>query len=392
MQSRLESLGIAALAVVVMGVPAALYVRAGGVTGAEALAVILLVAAGVSLMWWRTRPRQVCVVGSGLLLLVAVLDVSPPETILVYLMAFAALTASSFEGRAAWPAALATTAYVALLYLITGDRSIGLVMVVVPGYLAGTVLRLRRETAQALSDRAADLEHERELLAEVSVRNERARIAAELHDIVGHALSVMVIQAAAGQRLASRDPDAARVSLDAIAESARQGREDLRRLVDLLEGTEPGSADLALVDEVVQRAARTGLQVTCRWEGDRDGVGGLEAHAAFRVVQEGLTNALRYAPGSRVRVLVRGEGARGLLVRVENDPPLGPVGESSAATASLAAVGSGRGLAGLRERVSDLGGTFHTGPMPNGGWCVLAHFGAGASVVGTGGLGSRLPA
>ena len=100
------------------------------------------------------------------------------------------------------------------------------------------------------------------------MRNERARIAAELHDIVGHSLSVMVVQAQAGQRLADADPEAAQRALDAIAESARQGQDDLRRLVALLGGEDVARPDLALIGEVVERAARSGLKVTCRFEGD----------------------------------------------------------------------------------------------------------------------------
>jgi signal transduction histidine kinase len=225
-------------------------------------------------------------------------------------------------------------------------------------------LRLRRETAEQLAQRGRDLEAERALFAEVSVRNERARIASELHDIVGHALSVMVVQAAAGQRLIERQPAAARLSLEAIAESARQGRADLQRLVDLLAGTDVHASDLALVDEVVARASRSGLRVSCRFEGDREGVDASAGHVAFRIVQESLTNALRYAPGADVRILIRGEpDGRSLTVRVEND-------EGTAVRRD--GLGAQRGLAGLRERVAELGGRFEAGPTPDGGWRVEA--------------------
>jgi signal transduction histidine kinase len=251
------------------------------------------------------------------------------------------------------------------LYALTNQNgSPGLIILTAPGFLAGTVLRLRRETAEQLAARGRELEAERELFAEVSVRNERARIASELHDIVGHALSVMVVQAAAGQRLAPHSPEAAVESLGVIAESARQGRADLQRLIDLLAGTEVASPDLSLIDEVVNQAARSGLRVTCRLEGARDGLQSDAAHAAFRVVQESLTNALRHAPGAEVRVLIRSEaGGRAVTVRVENDA-------ATHSTPNLA--GTGRGLIGLRERVLALGGTFSAGPAPAGGWTVEA--------------------
>lgn len=150
--------------------------------------------------------------------------------------------------------------------------------------------------------RAAELEDERELFAEITLRHERARIAGELHDIIGHAISVMVIQAATGQRLVDTDPGRAREAFAAISESARQGSRDLERLIELLGGTTSvvvAGPDLSLVDEMVPWAGRSGLNVTCRFEGDRDRVPEPVAHLAFRVVQESLTNALRYAPGAR---------------------------------------------------------------------------------------------
>src|SRR5205814_1926889 len=90
------------------------------------------------------------------------------------------------------------------IYVVTGDGTVGLIMLTLPGYIAGLVVRLRRETAEQLAQRVRELDQERELFARVSVGNERVRIASELHDIVGHALSVMVVQAAAGRSLTVR--------------------------------------------------------------------------------------------------------------------------------------------------------------------------------------------
>ena len=115
----------------------------------------------------------------------------------------------------------------AAMYLITGERDVGLIMFTVPGFIGGTALRLRRETADELELRGQELQAERELFAQLAVRNERSRIAAELHDIIGHSLSVMVVQAAAGQRLVTRDAAAGGEALAVVAESARQGRADL---------------------------------------------------------------------------------------------------------------------------------------------------------------------
>jgi signal transduction histidine kinase len=311
----------------------------------------------------RQWPLVALVLGGALILVAAGLDIDALSGVGVVVCAALGVVAGvGFTGRAAWPAAAGFAALLALLYLVTGEQSIGLAMLTLPGFLAGTVLRLRRQTADELALRARELDEERELFAELAVRNERARIAAELHDIVGHSLSVMVVQAQAGQRLADADPEAAQRALDAIAESARQGQDDLRRLVALLGGENVARPDLALIGEVVERAARSGLKVTCRFEGDHAVTPPATAQLAFRVVQEALTNALRYAPGSSVHVLVRGEGAA-LVVRVSND------GSTQAPTGIA---GTGRGLAGLRERVQGIGGSLVAGLAPAGGWSVEA--------------------
>ena len=261
----------------------------------------LHLAGGLALIWWRSHPRAVSVGALGLFLVALALGGWLPDTVVaLYSLAFAVL-ALGWSGRAAWLVALCAAAYLVPFYYLGEMGSwVAAVMFTVPPYAAGTALRLRKETADELARRAQELEDERELFAEIALRHERARIASELHDIVGHAISVMVIQAAAGQRLVDSDPARAQEAFAAISESARQGTKDLERLVELLggsEGDEAGGPDLSLVDEVVTRAGRSGLNVTCRFEGDRDHVSGPAAHLAFRVVQESLTNALRYAPG-----------------------------------------------------------------------------------------------
>jgi signal transduction histidine kinase len=345
----------------------------GGVHGAAWVGAACTVGCAVALAWWRHHPVAVLVAGPALLMVTPFTGPDPSSFVLLVLVAYAALAAEQFSGRAAAVAAVGCAAYLLVLYGVTGSwDSPGLFILIAPGFVAGTALRLRRETAEQLAERGRELEAERELFSEVSVRNERARIASELHDIVGHTLSVMVVQAAAGQRLAVDSPEAAAESLAVIAESARQGRADLQRLIDLLAGSEVASPDLSLIDEVVNQAARSGLRVTCRLEGTRDGLQSEAAHAAFRVVQESMTNALRHAPGAEVRVLIRSEAeGRAVTVRVEND-------EAPRSAPLLS--GTGRGLIGLRERVLNLGGTFSAGPAPRGGWVVEAHLGGHGTV------------
>jgi signal transduction histidine kinase len=338
---RWEKAGIVVLVFLFVALPVTLHGWPASLAGHVFMA--LLLASGLSLVWWRTHPRLVAVLGGSLWFAAALFgqDTWLPETALAIMAGLAAVAALAWTGRAAWLAALCLGVYLYLFWLVLPPTSpVAVVMFSVPGFAAGTVLRLRDEAGDQLARRGRELEEERELFAQIALRHERARIASELHDIIGHAISVMVIQAAAGQRLVGQDPARAQQAFTAIAESARQGRKDLHRLV----------------------AARSGLDVSCRFEGDRDGVAVAAAHIAFRVVQESLTNALRHAPGAAVRVLVNGSG-RGLTVRVEND-------RSEQERLNLS--GTGRGLIGLRERVQELDGQLLAGPTPHGGWLVEA--------------------
>jgi signal transduction histidine kinase len=337
------------------------------------LFTVLALCGGLALMWWRSRPRTASVTALGMFLAALVVGGWFPDTGVVLFSSSFAVLAMGWSGRSAWLVALCALAYLVPFYSL-GEMGtwVAAVMFTVPPYLAGTVLRLHNETADELAVRAQELEDERELFSEIALRHERARIASELHDIVGHAISVMVIQAAAGQRLVDIDAKRAKEAFAAISESARQGTKDLERLVELLGGSagdEVGCPDLSLVDEVVTRAGRSGLNVTCRFQGDRERVAEPVAHLAFRVVQESLTNALRYAPGADVRIVISvDEGGRGLEVRVEND---------GVARSEPALAGTGRGLVGLRERTHRLGGQFSAGRTGLGGWAVEARLPGG---------------
>jgi signal transduction histidine kinase len=369
---RVEQFGIAIGVLLLVALPTALH--GWPTTFRGNVFTVLIICGGMALMWWRTQPRVAAVASLGLILAAPAFGDGwfPDSGIAVFSLGFVVL-ALGWSGRAAWLVALCAVAYMVPFYYLAGVGSwVAALMFTVPPYAAGTVLRLRQETGEQLALRAQELEDERELFAEIALRHERARIASELHDIVGHAISVMVIQAAAGQRLVDSDPARAKEAFAAISESARQGTKDLERLIELLGGSEvagAGGPDLSLVDEVVTRAGRSGLNVICRFQGDRDAVSPAVAHLAFRVVQESLTNALRYAPGAAVRIEIRvDEAERGLTVRVEND-------RTAQSGASL--VGTGRGLVGLRERIQTLGGHFSAGTTGMGGWAVEARLPGG---------------
>lgn len=363
----LERSGIAVGILILVALPTALHGWPTTLRGN--LLTLVVLSAGFALMWWRSQPRAAPVLALGLLALALAIGGGwfPDTAVVIYSVSFAVL-ALGWSGRAAPLVALCAAAFLVPVYILNEQASwVAVLMFTVPPYAAGTVLRLRRETADQLAMRVEELEDERELFTEIALRHERARIASELHDIVGHAISVMVIQAAAGQRLVNSDPARAKKAFAAISDSARQGTEDLEQLIKLLGGSAddvvPGP-DLSVVDEVVTRAAHSGLNVSYRIEGDRDRVAAPVAHLAFRVVQESLTNALRYAPGSQVRIVISvDETKRSLAVRVEND---------NTAHGDTTLAGTGRGLVGLRERIQTLGGQFDAGRTHHGGWVVEA--------------------
>lgn len=362
---RLETPLIALVALLLTVVPAVPGVPGDGAfprSTSEGLGWASLIAGALSLVLWRRHPAWTVALGCAGVLACSLTTFEVSDAALILLPSFALVAGYSWARRTAVAVGLALLLWLEALYQATGGAGPALAVFMAPGYVAGVVLRRLHETAAQLEIRSWELDEERELFAELSVRNERARIASELHDILGHALSVMVVQAAAAQRTAGRDATATAQAFGVIADSARQGREDLGHLVDLLDGDAVVAPDLSLIHEVVDRAARSGIAVTCRFEGDCGSVPAPIAHAMFRVVQEGLTNAIRHAPGAAVRVLVRGEG-RCVTVRVVNDPPMTPASPIA---------GAGHGLPGLRERVQRLNGALAADAASNGGWALEA--------------------
>lgn len=250
------------------------------------------------------------------------------------------------------------------------DALVPMVVFVAPPWAIGRVMQSRARLAAQLAARSAELEREREAYAREAVRYERARIARDLHDIVAHNLSMIVVQAAAGRRALATDAAVAAASLRHIQGGARSAEAEIEQLVELLgdSGPERGSGDLAQLDELVRRTAATGLSVTCGFSGAPDRVPAVVADVAFRVVQEGITNSLKHAPSAAIRVRVAASVSE-LTVAVENDP----AEPTPSHAESLATFGGGFGLPGLRERVDQLGGTLEAAPTPAGGWRLVAH-------------------
>ena len=318
--------------------------------------------AGLATTWWVRSPRTAWIIGT-----LALYSTGNGLPLIPFVVALALLVNAARRDTTAGgiAALLAQSVPFIVVSALHGDSVAIFTFMPETAWAAGRVLRDRDRVIARLADRARELEEEREAYAALSVRYERARIAAELHDIVAHAISVMVVQAGAGQRLARVDAELTAEAFEAIAEAAGQAEQDMARLVTLLgdEDALAAAPDLDLVQELVARAAASGLRVTLRLEGEREGVPAPAVEAAYRVVQESLTNALRYAAGAAVHVAVRGDG-EALHVEVVNGP--------AEASAALAGAGTGNGLRGLRERVGACGGRFEAGPAGDGGWRVTA--------------------
>jgi signal transduction histidine kinase len=243
------------------------------------------------------------------------------------------------------------------------------VLVVTLGpWLVGAVARDRRQIVQRLAEVGRELEAESRRLADEAVRLERAHIARELHDIVAHCVSVMVVQAYAGERLAAADQTSAVEAFDHIADAATQATQEIAHLVDLLADDPAAPPDQELepkLQDLVAGARAAGLDVRLHLTGRPEQVAPDAAAVAYRVVQESVTNALKHAPGTPVDICVDCAGE--VVIDVIN--ALTPSSGSQ-----LASSGGGHGLPGIRERVNGLGGTFEAGPDAPGAWRVSVRF------------------
>lgn len=232
-------------------------------------------------------------------------------------------------------------------------------------WLMGDLWRKRAEDQEELARRAGQLEEQRHLLADQAVANERLRIAQELHDVVGHHVSVMGVQAGAARRSVGTDPDQAVGILESIEDSGRRAVAEMGRLVGLLrENNDHRMAPqptLGDVDELVSEMRAAGLEVRTHRVGRPRPLEPAADLSAFRIVQESLTNALRH--GSRAEAIVElGYLVDHLTVRVRN-----PASDSSVN-------GAGRGLIGMQERVTLVGGTIEAGRRADGWFHVEATF------------------
>ncbi len=241
------------------------------------------------------------------------------------------------------------------------------IVVGVPLIPAG-VIAAHRATRAAQDETIAALARERDAVVGRAIATERAAMARELHDIAAHHLSGISVMASAVAKQATTNPDAARAGAFTIREQSNSVLDDLRRLVGLLRSTGPvdeAVKTLATVSSLVDGARAIGQPATMVLieGGGRElgeGVGPLGQLAAYRMVQESLSNASRYAPGARVTVTIDDTDPHRLRLTVHNTRPPAPARPVSG--------GTGLGLIGMQERATLTGGTFHAGPAGDNGW------------------------
>ncbi|MFG2786048.1 sensor histidine kinase [Streptomyces sp. NPDC048419] len=243
-------------------------------------------------------------------------------------------------------------------------------LTVLCAYGLGTLARVQRAYTTAVEDRARRLERERAADTARALAQERARIARDMHDVLAHAVSLMVVQAEAGPVVVRSDPDRAEASFEAIAAAGRDAMAQLRRILGVLKeeqrsGTSPQPSIAGLPDLVHQVAESTGLRVELRTKGEPYAMPPDAEVAAYRVAQEALTNTVKHAYASRASVEL--DWAEDHLTLTVTDDGRGPTGP-----------GGGHGLIGIRERATVCGGSAETGRGPDGGFRVVVRLPATA--------------
>ena len=275
-------------------------------------------------------------------------------------------------------AAVCTWAVLALgIYLHPGlDQDAVQAGAMIPGWFIGDMVRTRRLYRQSLaleSDRQAS-ETEARIRAE-----ERLRLSRDVHDIVSHSLSMIAVRSGVARLVLDDRPGEARAALTAIETASRSALDEVRLVLRQIRepsraagSQEPISGDIA---ELVRRFQENGLDLTYHCSGQAGGYGGSVEMSAFRIAQEALTNATRHAPGARARLQITRDTNQLTVIVTDDGPGREPHGDAGH---------QGLGIVGMRERALLHGGEFKAGPLPGGGFEVVAVLPAGRSQEGAG--------
>jgi signal transduction histidine kinase len=350
-----------------LGLTAWALAEPGALSGPGQAFVMLVMT--VSVAWCRRAPIAVLAIEvAGLVLIPDRL--SWPAGIAFLIAGYSA----AFYSDRRVAVALLLLATAAWLFVFGGQVNVpsGLVplVLVAPVWLAGSAMRRREQRAMASAERADRLARERE----AALQAERTRIARELHDLVTHSVSVMVLQTGAAREIMSQDERRSRALLESVESSGRSALEELRRLLGLLSdhagaaplSPQPGVTEIPSLIEHVQEA---GVDLELCVQGEPRAVSAGVGVAAYRIVQEALTNVLKHADGAQARVVLRwADNALELEILDQ-----GPLHDNAAHDDAAHDAPTGRGLAGMRERAAMYGGTLEAHPGPDRGYQVRAH-------------------
>ncbi|HTW13302.1 MAG TPA: histidine kinase [Solirubrobacteraceae bacterium] len=241
----------------------------------------------------------------------------------------------------------------------------------------GSFVRVRRQLVLSLHERAHRLQSEQELRVREAQLAERARIAREMHDVLAHRISLVSVHAGALEFNPGASPEEIARAASVIRISARAAQEELREVIGVLradpegEDVQPPQPTLANLGGLIEESRHAGMQVTLDSRLLDRNLPVVAGRTAYRVVQEGLTNARKHAPGQPVSILLAGEPGNVLRVEIVNRPAVGEA--DSAAQAPSEHVGSGTGLVGLAERVALAGGLLEAVKLPEGGFRLSAN-------------------
>ncbi|MFG2789854.1 sensor histidine kinase [Streptomyces sp. NPDC048419] len=354
--------------------------------GTDSMALIIPIAFLLCLViaLRRRMPEKMLLLTIGLGVVQVALDVETTvaDFAMLVIVYTVAATGARWASRAALGTGLSAALVAQLRWPNEHSSTLGNLAIVVfqtvPFALAwvlGDSIRTRRAYFAQLEERNARLEKEREAQAKVAVAAERARIARELHDVVAHNVSVMVVQADGAAYVLDAAPDQAKKALETISSTGRQALAEMRRLLGVLRTGEHKEAgeyvpqpDVEQIDELIEQCRTSGLPVDFKVEGTpRPLPSGVEL-TAYRIVQEALTNTRKHGgpnTGASVRLVYFDDGL-GLLVEDDGKGAPHELYEEGGFD------GQGHGLIGMRERVGMVGGTLDAGPRPGGGFRISA--------------------
>jgi signal transduction histidine kinase len=353
-----------------------------GLTGPRGANMAVVAAMSLAFLWRRSHPLGVLVFTIAASFLMSEALTPPPEMFALVMLVVSACYASGrhLGGSKALFALVLAVGSVAVLAAVYDPDDVVWPAVFFAGvpWLAGRTLRNQTALTRELAEKAERAAHAREEEERRAIAAERSRIARELHDVLAHNLSVMVVQAGAARRVVEARPEQAAEAAELIQRTGREALAELRHLFGPVrrgEGEDlSGPPSISRVDELARGARAAGLKVRLSVEGDPVPLPPGVDQAAYRVVQEALTNTLKHAGGTHAVVTVSYEPGE-VVLSIEDDG-------AADRRDGLGEAGGGYGLIGMRERVALYGGLLQAGPRESGGFAVRARLPTRALVPG----------